>query len=107
MGFEQPGVSMWRHREGFVDVVHFRVPWVRYWQVEFGRTPRLPGISQPLPWDCDERSFSFPILNQKVQKFAGNEAAQRLILVQLTPQLRDAAASWFGQFETPTSADER
>lgn len=96
MGFEQAGVTMWRYREGFVDVVRFRVPWRFRWQVEFGCTTRKPGVGQPLPWDCEFRYL--PI--DSLQEFARNEAAQRLILARLAPQLRDAATSWFGQFAT-------
>jgi hypothetical protein len=106
MGFESPGVCMWRHREKFIDVVEFSVKRAYDIHVFFGCSPRRKGSHNPRPWECafsTQPSLSLGV-NPELLSFGANEERQRENLVRLADQLREPALQWFAHFASVATA---
>jgi hypothetical protein len=106
MGFEAPGVCMWRHREKFVDVVEFRVPRAHQMQIVFGSSPRLKGVGNPRPFLCNFKTQPWLDLggNPELLSFGTDEERQRENLALLADRLREPAQRWFAYFDTVATA---
>ncbi len=109
-GFPNPGISMWRWRENFVDVLHFyhgsNSP---YFAIDLGCHPRKISSPHLLPWQCVFRSrVHVPDKNLAINgyDFAFTESVDELRqkLVKCTPFILDYSLAWWSKFSTIDNA---
>ena len=111
-GFANPGISMWRWRESFVDLLHFHnMSNSSYFAIDLGCHPRKVSSPHPGPWDCmfwhrihypDKTVFYLG----GGFKTADTIEQEREILLGVTPYVLDTALTWWSQFSTIEKAIE-
>lgn len=109
LGFGNPGATMWRHRELFVDVVHFGSPRHRIFNVEFGCSARSSQVRHPKPWETTFRTSLQDAIGREGAGwvyFAGTLAEQRRDITALTPLVIKGVSRWFAKFDDVASARE-
>jgi len=115
-GFANPGISMWRYREEFVDVFHVDMP--SYWSdflpndflIDIGCQPRKILRPHPLPYVC---IFYNRICCQDINgRFECSFVVQdtidkeREMLSKATPFILENALTWWSKFSTIEKAIE-
>jgi hypothetical protein len=108
-GFPNPGISMWRWRETFVDVLHFYIPSnTTDFAIEFGCHPRKIVRPHPLPWHCMFRNrIHYPdkkIFSGDFLKTAETIEQERKLLIKITPYVFNSALAWWAKFSTVENA---
>jgi hypothetical protein len=111
LGFANPGISMWRWREVFVDVLHFYMPSnTTDFAIEVGCHPRKFVRPHPLPWVCIFRyRIGFTDKNNRyIYWFETQDTVEkeREMLLEITPLIRETALSWWSKFSTIEKAIE-
>jgi hypothetical protein len=101
VGFSNPGVTMWRHRESFVDVVSWQKKFDRF-TANLGCHPRALGTGSPAEAECMFRSRVGSVLGlgDTWWSFSETVEEQRLVLEKLAPLVVRACNEWFGNFDS-------
>lgn len=110
-GFANPGISMWRWREEFVDVLAFYMPSnTSDFAIEVGCQPRKILRPHPLPWHCIFRSrVGYTDKNNRLIRWFETQDTidqERKLLLEITATVRDNALSWWSKFSTVENALE-
>ena len=106
-GFNNPGVSTWRFRQDFIDVIEFRSPRQGILAVEFGCDLRDWCRQNPKPHHCGFRvhpAYAFDWPSTVSFSFQNSIEEQLCQLNRLRHHLLLAVETWFVHFATVDSA---
>jgi len=107
LGFGQPGKTMRRYRNDFVDIIDFRCgKWNDRFIISFGCGVRKYIKNNPKPWDCAfyiQPSNAWP---NRLLKFQETTGDQILAFKDLNLLLINEAEKWFDHFSSPKKALE-
>lgn len=104
-GFMNPGVSMWRWREEFVDVLHFYMPSnTTDFAIELGFHPRKLSSTHPMPWDSIFRGriqyLDKSICSGTFYKTQNTIEKEREMILIIIPFVQENALAWWSAFST-------
>lgn len=102
-GFKNPGVTTWRYRPDFIDVIQFRCTGQGYFSVEFGCDIRQGSRQNPRPQHCAFRvhpSYAFGWHQAVSFAFQDSQREQQTQIEQILNRVHESAEFWFHNFQT-------